>query len=79
MGIQNFMHDIVPFRIGSKVKVSPNYKFAGDWPGTYIVVGLEWKYQRGDGLINISIASDEEIEHGHGSTDGWTVDDLLPA
>lgn len=79
MTIEKFLHDVVPFRIGSKVKVSPNNKYAADWPGVCIVVGLQWEYQRGDGRVNISIASDDEIEHGLGSTDGWTVDDLVPA
>lgn len=79
MGLEKFLHDVVPFRIGSKVRVTERAKYAADWPGVYVVVGLTWEYQRGDGRVNIAIAADDEIEHGLGSTDGWTVDDLAPA
>lgn len=74
------MHDICPFRIGSRVKVSPTNKFASDWPGTYAVVMTEWTYKVGAGHgINIGIASDDDITNRNGWTDGWSPDDLLPA
>jgi len=80
MDIKKHMHEITPLRIGHAVRVSPNNEYFSDWPDVYVVVGLEWEYQRGCGSkLNISIASDEEIEMRYGSTDGWGVDDLLPA
>lgn len=73
-------HNIVPYRIGSRVRVSQGYRFAADWPGTYIIVGMTWEYQRGDGYgINIAIASEDEIVSRLGSTDGWKPEDLLPS
>ena len=73
-------HDIVPFRIGTRVKVNPNNKFAADWKGNYAVVSITWEYQKGDGTgINIAIAHDDDIAGRYGSTDGWSPDDLLPA
>jgi hypothetical protein len=73
------MHEICPFRIGSRVKINPEHGLALDWPGNYAVVGIAWEYQKGDGTgINISIADDDEIAARDGSTDGWSPDDLLP-
>ena len=80
MDLMKHMHELVPFRIGHAVKINPAFRYADDWKGTFVVVGLQWDYQKGDGTgINISIASDEEIEGRYGWTDGFTVDDLLPA
>lgn len=74
------MHDICPFRIGSRVTINPSNQYAGEWRGNYAVVGIAWDYQKGDGHgINIAIASDDDIAARHGSTDGWSIDDLLPA
>lgn len=74
------MHEVCPYRIGSRVKINPANKYASEWPGNYAVVGITWEYQRGDGYgINVAIASDDEISARHGSTDGWRVGDLLPA
>lgn len=74
------MHQICPYRIGSRVKIAPDNEYAKDWPGNYAVVGIRWEYNRGDGHgINIEIASDTDIAARHGSTDGWSPDDLLPA
>jgi hypothetical protein len=73
-------HEICPFRIGSRVAVVPTHKFAKDWPGNYAVTCIRWEYQSGDGTwINISIAHDNDIAGRHGDTDGWRVDDLVPA
>lgn len=74
------MHEVCPFRIGSRVNVSPTYRYADDWKGNYAVVAISWEYQKGDGHgINIAIASNEEIENRHGWTDGFKIDDLQPA
>lgn len=74
------MHDVCPYRIGSRVKVSPKNKFAAEWPGNYAVVMIEWDYQKHPYTgINIAIAHDDEIKDRHGWTDGFTPDDLLPA
>lgn len=74
------MHEICPYRIGSRVKINPACQFAESWPGSYAVVGIMWEYDRGDGTgINIAIADDHTIARRNGSTDGWKVEDLLPA
>lgn len=68
-----------PFSIGQRVTVAPSAKFAAEWPDEYAVVGIAWEYQDGRGdQINISIASADDIKLRHGSTDGWSPDDLLP-
>jgi len=77
---QRLMYEICPFRIGNRVRVSPTYKYSNEWPDTYIVTGVRWAYQKGTGeLIDISIASEEEIIERRSDTDGWRPDDLLPA
>lgn len=74
------MHEVCPFRIGSRVKIAPTNEYASEWPGSYAVVGIRWEYNRGDGHgINIEIASDQDIGRRHGGTDGWCISDLLPA
>src|SRR3546814_17752367 len=73
------MHDIVPFRIGSRVRVRPENKYASDWPDVCVVTGMRWEYQRGNGRVNIEIATDDDIKHGYGATDGWRADDLMTA
>lgn len=71
--------EVCPFRVGHRVTVSPNNKFAGDWPGEYIITAIRWEYQRGDGHgLNISIASDDEIVARDGDTSDFRVDDLIP-
>lgn len=78
--IEKLMHDICPFRIGQRVRVSPNYKFEEWLDGVFVVVSLDWEYQKGDGHpINIGIASDDEITARLGATDGFSPDDLIPA
>jgi hypothetical protein len=72
------MVEICPWRIGSRVTVKQGHVYATDFPGVWVVVGLRWEYQRGDGHINVEIASDSEIQRGAGATDGWSVDDFEP-
>lgn len=77
--LQRLMVDICPFRIGSLVTVKPEHEYAADWQGIFVVVGLTWDYQKGDGSrINVWLASEDEIVYRNGPTDGWRVDDLLP-
>jgi len=79
MEIQRHMHEICPFRVGQRVTVKPGNGWLMDWvKGEWVVVGIQWEYQCGDGRVNIAIASDDEIEHGHGATDGFRPDDLMP-
>lgn len=73
-------HEVCPYRIGSRVKIAPTHVCVADWPADYTVVAIMWEYQKGDGTgVNIAIASDDEIKHRNGWTDGWKIDDLLPA
>lgn len=75
--LQRLMHDVCPLKIGDLVKVSPKCRYAADWPGTYIVTGMRWEYQRRAGAINLAIAAEDEIVRGDGETDGFSVDDLI--
>jgi hypothetical protein len=75
-----FAHDICPYRVGSRVRVAETNEYAKEWPGIYVVTCIRWEFQKGDGTaINISIASDLELQAKNGDTDGWSSDDLLPA
>lgn len=65
-------------RVGDAVTVSPLAKYAVEWPDTYIVTGVRWEYQSGDGKrINIAIAHQTDIGERYGDTDGWRVADLV--
>lgn len=82
MNFGKHMHDVCPFRIGSRVRVKQdaNSMWKSDWPNVYVVTGLHWDYQRGAGHdINVTLATDDEIENNLGDTDGFKVDDLEPA
>lgn len=70
--------EVCPFRVGHRVTITPTHKYASEWPGEYIITGIQWDYRNGSD-INISIASEDEIANRHGDTDGWAPDDLLPA
>lgn len=73
------MMEVCPLRLGQCVSVSPNFKYAGDWPGKYVVMSLTWEYWKGDGHgINVGIASDDDIVNRHGWTDEFRIDDLIP-
>lgn len=69
-------------QIGDRVCIieSAAKSWTVDWPDTYIVVGIQAEYQKGagDGL-NYSIATQDEIEHRLGATDGFSADDLAHA
>lgn len=74
------MIEVCPFRLGQRVTVSPDYIYAGDWRDVYVIVGLQWDYNKGAGhSVNVAIASDDEIIHRHGWTDGFALKDLVPA
>jgi hypothetical protein len=68
-----------PFHIGQCVTVAPTAKYANEWPGEYLIVGLSWDYRDRPEEVNIAIASKDDIAKRYGSTDGWSIDDLLPA
>lgn len=76
--IEKHLMDVVPYRLGSRVTVSPEYRYASEWRGIYVVVGMRWNYACGS-FVDIEIASDLEIQAGHGSTSGFGWADLLPA
>jgi hypothetical protein len=77
--LRRMMMQVCPFRVGHRVTVSPTFKYAADYPGEYVIVGMVWEYQHGDGHdVNIWISSDEEIIRRDGSTDGFSANDLLP-
>lgn len=70
------------FKIGDRVRVvqSDTKPWSSDWRDTYIVVGAQLEYQKGAGDgVNYSIATQDEIEHRLGSSDGFRTDDLAPA
>ncbi|WP_162651537.1 hypothetical protein [Lentilitoribacter sp. Alg239-R112] len=75
--INKMMVEITPLRIGSMVSVNEKHPNHKDFQGAFIVTRLDWDY-RGDGRLNISIASEKDIHMDHPSFDGFTVDDLDP-
>jgi len=72
------MIEICPYRVGQRVKVSPDCKYASEWPDEYVITGIRWDYRDGSS-VNISIAHDDEIIKRYGDTDGFRPHDLLPA
>ena len=77
MHIPDNLPDVLcEFRVGQRVQVTID---RSDWPGLWIITGIRWEYQRGEHKINIEIASEDEIQHGMGATDGWNPSDLAPA
>ena len=75
--LQRLMIEVTPFRVGQRVTVSPSCKYAADWQGQYVITAMRWEYQLGS-EVNYSIASDDEIVHRYGDTDGFRSSDLLP-
>jgi hypothetical protein len=77
--LHRLMMEVHPFRVGQRVRVSPSCQYAGDWREEYIITSIRWDYQRGAGNgVNISIASEDEIVHRDGDTDGFRPQDLEP-
>lgn len=58
--------------IGAQVRLPMNHEFKADWPGVYLIVGLQLD---GDGFLDITIA--EQLNHGGDCSDGWSIDDLI--
>lgn len=58
--------------IGAQVRLPMNHEFKGDWPGVYVIVGLQLDT---DGFLDITIA--DKINHGGDCSDGWSDADLL--
>ncbi|RZN07582.1 hypothetical protein CWO91_26655 [Bradyrhizobium genosp. SA-3] len=55
----------------------PTAQHADEWRGEHVVVSTVWDSPDGTGHdINVGIASDDEIKHRHGYTDGFSHDDL---
>jgi hypothetical protein len=64
-------------KLGSRVTVRPDAQYAAEWPGEYVVVHMVWDFQDSPAPdVNIGIASDDEIKHRCGYTDGFSIDDL---
>lgn len=76
--IERHLIDICPFRLGQRVRVNDKYIYHNEWHGVFVITGMRWEYQKANGQINIEIASDDEIERGYGSTDGFSPNDLEP-
>lgn len=76
--IDKFMREICPYRIGQRVRIKPDTRFATDWTGVYAVVGLVWKYTGEVGHVDVWLASDDDIRRGVGPTDGWSLGELEP-
>lgn len=70
----DFMFPGKPLLIGQKVAVNECCEYSGDWPGEYVISGVNIDhYER----INITITPTLDsvgCEH----TDGWRVDQLHP-
>ncbi len=65
--------------VGQKVTISPDYKYASEWPGEYFVTQIRWEFQTGDGLdCSIAIASADDIQHRYGDTTDFAPKDLVP-
>lgn len=78
MDANKHLMDIVPYRLGSRVRVVRSHRYASEWPDIYVVTGMRWEYQIGP-WINIELAEDRDIENGSPAADGWHVEDLEPA
>lgn len=75
--INKMMVEITPLRIGSLVSVNEKCQYHKDFQGAFIVTRIDWDY-RGDGRLNISIASEKDIHMDYPSFDGFTIDHLDP-
>ena len=73
-----------PFQIGDIVKFKDDCDYRGDWPGNHVVVGVNWDHQKSRlgsysyaaAKFDIWLASEEDIELGHGSTTDFRPDDV---
>jgi len=70
--------DLCTLRLGQRVTVAPTAKYANEWPGEYLIVGMALEYRDRPNEINITIATPDDIAKRHGSTDGWGPSDLIP-
>lgn len=79
--VMNLLNSVVTanrIQLGQKVTISPDCPHAAEWPGEFIVVGIEYDAKRKPGELNITIISEAELNAGYGTTDGWTERDLIP-
>ena len=49
--VLRLMRDICPWKIGDTVVVKRSHQYADDFRGVWIITGMRWEYQRGDGKI----------------------------
>jgi hypothetical protein len=69
---------ISEIQLGSRVRVRSDAQYAAEWPGEYVVVHMVWDFQDSPAPdVNIGIASDDDIKHRNGYTDGFSIDDLI--
>lgn len=73
--LRRLMIEVCPFRVGHRVRIRRD-----DWPGIFIIVGLQWDYRAGKGHgINVTVASEEDIINRRRSADGFGLDEIEPA
>ena len=77
--IEKHMHDICPFTIGQRVRVASTYRYASLFPDVYVVIGIRWEIELGDGTVSIKLAKDIHIAQGCGQVGKFLPDDLVPA
>jgi hypothetical protein len=76
---EKYLHHICPFKIGQRVRVTPTYRYAAFFPDEYIVIGIRWEIELGDGTVSIKLAKDIHIAQGCGQVGKFHCDDLMPA
>lgn len=65
--------------LGDKVRVKPTYRYAADWPGEYLVIGLRLLPRIGPrDRIDVTITATGNVRYGEwdGPTDGFSADEL---
>jgi hypothetical protein len=75
---EKHMHDICPFRIGQRVRVASTYRNAEFFPDVYVVIGIRWELELGDGAVSIKLANYVNIEQGSGYVGKFLSNDLVP-
>ena len=75
---EKHMHDICPFRIGQRVRVASTYRYAGFFPDVYVVIGIRWELELGDGSVSVRLANYVNIEQGSAYVGKFLSNDLVP-
>jgi len=66
-------------KLGDKVRVKPTYRYAADWPGEYLVIGLRLLPRIGPReRIDVTITPTGDVRWGEWDqpTDGFFADEL---